>query len=674
MKPCRTFFSQTIAVLLLVATGFGIAVGAHAEELGKNEVATKFSSLSYQEFVDKFTANDPAGKKCKRIEVQIDQEWFDDDEYLYIDVPAGWYRIKYSDWQAPAKQDPNNVEEDDDHLIFNDPWHTRQFFCDPATAAQFEDAPGLIKEYAIWFVNGVLTIFANVGIWLLWLAGNIVGVLLAQNVFINHPFVRTGWPFLLGIANLCFVLVLLFIAFATTLQLDMGGGVRRWLPRLFFAAVLINFSLIIGGLLIDVSRLIMAAIANVLGDIPNLSVIGDRLIANSGIVNEVFQKTSLTEDYAWVESTQGSHSWLIPFKTLQATILIWGIMVGMWVAAGFLFARYIMLILLLIASPMAYLAGAIPNMASISTRWWSAFLKWTFYGPIVLFLLVLAAYLGGSSLTGSPSDKSAAAGLINLVMTIAVLASSAFIGRSLGVAGAGAAINLTRNTARRARNYAYRGTQAAASTAVRGTVGAAKIVDDQLGRRTGVGVQRGMSSVRDFMNLRTQARTRQATQQERQRGQQSLGSRVGSRIYQTPQQRQQRTQEQQLVANVQQAHRNNPHNATDAALDPRNLRNETVGRAVSADQLNAILNAPSSARRDSQIANMVNNTQIVNNLTTDQRNRIQDNAERIISRPIHPTDTPAEIAEADRQRKFAGKILSDLHATLRRAQTPPTTT
>ncbi len=278
-----------------------------------------------------------------------------------------------------------------------------------------------------------MMVAASIGLWILAVSSYLTGNMLTAGQFITDPFVSTGWPFVQGIANLGFIIVLLFIAFATTVQLDIGsGGIRRLLPRLLIAALLINFSLVLGGILIDASRLTNAALVTVVGGkLDRVDNIGFAILNNSGTFNTVFK--SVTRGSITVNRLNLPRTWETPFRILQATLVIWMMALGFGLVALLLLARHIILILLLIVSPIAYISLVLPQTSGFGKWWWSNFIKWVIYGPIVLFILILITIPNSGSLT---KDGNFLNGIFNVLLTFAMLMAAALASRKLSAVGA----------------------------------------------------------------------------------------------------------------------------------------------------------------------------------------------------------------------------------------------
>lgn len=326
----------------------------------------------------------------------------------------------------------------------------------------------------------------------LWLASIAAALLLQVGGFTTNAFVVTGWPFLQGIANLGFIMALLYIAFSTATGLG-DFGARRMLPRLLIAALLINFSLVIGGMIIDASRLVMAAMIRGLGN-PGITEIGSRLLAQSPsfyhplldgpkryakkpaavfqINNSIFLPL---EQIAGSALKSGcavptppkqppnncllfpSDSYEIVLALMLGTALAWAIFIGLIVVTAGLFVRYIALVLLLMVSPLAYLAIAFPGLQSMQKEWWSNFIKFVLYGPISLFILILMSKVidaGNQVATPALQGNFAAEFLVKIPITVGLFWGLCFIATKtamqFGKMGAEGTLNFGKRIARTA--------------------------------------------------------------------------------------------------------------------------------------------------------------------------------------------------------------------------------
>src|SRR3989344_19578 len=104
----------------------------------------------------------------------------------------------------------------------------------------------------------VLYFLGVIGSTLVWVAGWVIsfGVELNNNILsADNAAVRVGWGISRDLANLGFVLAIIFIAFLTILR-SAGYDTKQMLTRLIVAALLVNFSLVIAGAFIDFAGVI----------------------------------------------------------------------------------------------------------------------------------------------------------------------------------------------------------------------------------------------------------------------------------------------------------------------------------------------------------------------------------------------------------------------------------
>jgi len=100
--------------------------------------------------------------------------------------------------------------------------------------------------------------------WLLGGAGELFDAMIAFSLsskVINSKFANDGWEIVRGIANITFIFILLYIAFAVILQLTTFNT-KKVLANLIIVALLINFSLFFTKVIIDASNILALTIYN----------------------------------------------------------------------------------------------------------------------------------------------------------------------------------------------------------------------------------------------------------------------------------------------------------------------------------------------------------------------------------------------------------------------------
>lgn len=418
---------------------------------------------------------------------------------LAYEVPDNFMRPVNNDWDnmilAYRPLDRANI--------------SRVYFCPLKVHAAYINQDGTLKneyveanagaQYLIAALNNILWIIAKVGGWLVWLASLVLVPMLTWSTFVRDPLVTSGWTFLQGMANLGFIFALLFIAVATTLQLDIGSP-KKMLPRLLIAALLINFSLVIAGVVLDMSRVVMAIIMRaIIGIGTNIEDLPIKMLASSDLMGAAFDTGTLRTEGSITLKASSTH-WSSVHNVAMATLFIWVTAVAFIIIAVGLFIRYIALVLLLIVSPIAYLAIAFPGMQGVAKKWWASFLKYVIYGPVMLF--VLALIVVGSNIAQVDELKGAeysfARAAINVVIMLGLSIAGAVAGSKLGVIGANATVNF----AKRVPGMAYRNPKTTAAilggvaTGGAGWLAAgAGVAGGALAAKAG---QRGYREARDF--------------------------------------------------------------------------------------------------------------------------------------------------------------------------------
>ena len=470
-----------------------------------------------------------------------------------------------------------------------------------------------------WLIN----LFVQLGAFLINIVGSFVGALLGAGQFITNELVRIGWPFVQGIANLGFIIALLAIAALTTLRIDIGGGVRRLLPRLLIAALFINFSLVIGGVLIDLSRVLMVIITSVVGA-GTIQNIGAGMLRSSDLINTIYQ-VSTQGEWTSLDYHLTVENWSHVMSVFQSAIFVWSLLGALVVIGVGLFMRYVMLILLLIVSPLAYLAIAMPGFSQLGMQWWTYFLRYVIYGPVALFILVLVVATNrGLASVDFPANTPGIDLLqsaLQVAITIAFTIAAATFGKRLGIVGAGAAVGFVGGQYKRAGRAAYRGaagtTKAGAKfvaqrpTLLGGAIGGAlggpagAALGAAIGRIGGVQTRKAIKNSQDFLDERKKAQQKK----EEKRSKESYGRKAAQAFYASPETKAAKTDAQKVskeYASLPAGTRISSL-ATNPSLSPTNLVNPNFTANLApevfkdlvehgtADQQSAIINVSALA-------------------------------------------------------------------------------
>ncbi|MBQ6127888.1 hypothetical protein IJI69_04370 [Candidatus Saccharibacteria bacterium] len=200
--------------------------------------------------------------------------------------------------------------------------------------------------------------------------------------------VYAAWQIFQSFANIVFVIVLLVVIFSQLTGIGIDNlGIKRVLPKLIVAAVLINLSYIICMLLVDISNIVGVGTNSLFSSITS-SVGGGGGVTGTKVAATIMETA--------VAGTVGGLA--------AGTVGIWGgvvvlpLLLGLLTALiGILFffillgARQAAIIMLIVVSPVAFACYMLPNTKTIFDKW----LK-IFEAMLILFP-ICGVIMGGSS-------------------------------------------------------------------------------------------------------------------------------------------------------------------------------------------------------------------------------------------------------------------------------------
>lgn len=202
----------------------------------------------------------------------------------------------------------------------------------------------------------------------------------SYNNFVHAQPVEIGWVLMRDVANMFFIVILLVSAFSTIVGYS-EFHYTKVLPKLLLMAVLINFSKTLIGLLIDFSQVLMLTFVNAF-----------RQAAAGNFISALkLSKATALDPNAADLKVSGS---LIPAAIL-AVVMLGIAMTLLVIMIAFIVFRIIGLWLLLIMSPMAFFALALPSklskaMAAFTSGFWDRLGTLLIAGPVMAFFLWLA--------------------------------------------------------------------------------------------------------------------------------------------------------------------------------------------------------------------------------------------------------------------------------------------
>lgn len=239
------------------------------------------------------------------------------------------------------------------------------------------------------FINELLVTvlgFVNEVIYFIfyWLIAPLVQAMLSihtyQDQFVNV--IYPGWELVRNICNIFFIIAIIAMAMATLFRVE-GYQFRHLLVSLVIAALLVNFSLVIAQVILGFADTMQSQFLPNNVDVIR-SLARDLMVANT---RDAVFNVSLTN--------LGSFSYTVTFFFWVALAV--GSFCVFAAIAVFLVIRIIALWILLMLSPVAYVAGILPATKSARQEWWGQFLKYAFFTPVMAFFLNMAAVISNNS-------------------------------------------------------------------------------------------------------------------------------------------------------------------------------------------------------------------------------------------------------------------------------------
>lgn len=362
-------------------------------------------------------------------------------------------------------------------------------FAEQADAGFVGDLIGLaLSPFVNLFANIMLFFATILGKLLVVLIDILLGIV-SYNDFTNSRAVEIGWVVVRDLCNMFFIVVLLIIAFGTIFRIE-NYKYNRLLPKLILMAVLINFSKLIAGFLIDLGQVVMMTFVNAFAD------------AAATNFTSAFKLRQMLGFLDGAGVGDGPSNWsLLGAPFLAIILLIVAIMVMLAMVLVFL-VRIIMLWILIVLSPLAFLLEVLPGGSKYSQQWWQKFGQWVSTGPILAFFLWLSLAVlsvrdielgvtdtslvegasGGGVVSAGLSAVSTSKNMVGFMFSISMMLISLSVAGSLG----GIAGNAAGKMSAKVRNMGSAPFRRSASLIGRGGKALTGYIGEEIGAKLGI--------------------------------------------------------------------------------------------------------------------------------------------------------------------------------------------
>jgi len=209
--------------------------------------------------------------------------------------------------------------------------------------------------------------------------------------------VYNAWAIMRNLANVIFVISFLIIIFSQMTSVGITNyGVKKTLPRLVIAAILVNVSFWVSAVAVDVSNILGSGIYDLLSGVKDTMHVG--ISSNWGnIITGLLAGGALSVTAGVVGATAGAA--LIASGGASAILflaipLVLGAVLAVLIAGLVLIARQALVVIFIILSPLAFVALLLPNTEKLFAKWKSGFISLLIMYPMISIIF------GGAQIAG----------------------------------------------------------------------------------------------------------------------------------------------------------------------------------------------------------------------------------------------------------------------------------
>jgi hypothetical protein len=197
------------------------------------------------------------------------------------------------------------------------------------------------------------------------------------------------WESMRTLADVLFVLIFLVIIFANTLQFNINAyTIKKVIPRLVAAAILVQFSFILSALFVDIGNVLGQGISSLVH-----VVITAHSSAPAGANPTLYALGAAFDTVALIGAVAVIGVPTILVAALAGLISVIGVVFT-------LVARQLIITILVVVSPLAFAAFVLPNTDRYFSMWMKLFIRVALMYPLIMLLLSAAA-IGENTVSGS---------------------------------------------------------------------------------------------------------------------------------------------------------------------------------------------------------------------------------------------------------------------------------
>ena len=243
--------------------------------------------------------------------------------------------------------------------------------------------------------------------------------------------IQAIWGVVLGIANVALVIAFLIVIFSQATSVGISAyGIKRMLPRVIAAAILMNLSFYICAAAVDIANIVGVSIKDIVGG--GMDIISD-IEPSSNVQN------GASDAQTWSAAIVGILGLGLAVATGAIFLLLPVIVAALMAVLTALLviaARQVIVTLLIIVAPLAILAWILPNTEQWFTKWRKLFTAMLMMFPLVMLIfygsLLMSKLIMVTGSPGGDGDPEVMTNIIALAVLTVPLFSLPFIMKSAG--------------------------------------------------------------------------------------------------------------------------------------------------------------------------------------------------------------------------------------------------
>ena len=227
-----------------------------------------------------------------------------------------------------------------------------------------------------------------------------------------------AWSAFRNIANIGFVIMLLVVVFSQVTNIGISNyNIKKILPKLIITAILVNFSYLILGVLIDLSRIVGDGIGSLIKSVAADGMDADASARASATISAIAGIVTTAAGGAGIAAAVVSGPALI----LPVVMFIVTSLISIFFGFIMLTIRQAAIIMVIVLAPLMMVLYALPNTSAITKKYISTIKALLMLYPMFIFATSAGA-LASSIIIGTSTDPlmMIVGGLLNVLPYFAV--------------------------------------------------------------------------------------------------------------------------------------------------------------------------------------------------------------------------------------------------------------